>query len=136
MQTDPPGREQPFSEVQSMAHSTVRLVLVLSLFLPPVTMPSFVPSLPEASACVGPGCHAGVAVGVRVGVRFRRPFCGPGPVHPGCVAPLRKFARGVGRVGGAVLRGAGRVAVGAARVVGAGLRGIGRALFGRCRLCA
>ncbi|MBM4302869.1 MAG: hypothetical protein FJ112_00915 [Deltaproteobacteria bacterium] len=79
--------------------------------------------------------------------RYVRPVCGVGAVDSGCVAPVRKSARFVGRVAVGTARAVGRVAVGAARVVGraavlpfrvarAAVRGTGRLLFARrcCRL--
>ena len=79
--------------------------------------------------------------------RYARPVCRVGWVGPGCVAPVRKSVRAVGRVAAGAVRAVGRVAVGAARVVGraavlpfrvarAAIRGTGRLLFGRrcCRL--
>lgn len=79
--------------------------------------------------------------------RHGRPVCRAGWVGPGCVAPVRKSVRAVGRVAVGAVRAVGRVARGAVRAVGraalvpfrlarAAVRGTGRLLFGRrcCRL--
>ena len=76
-----------------------------------------------------------------------RPVCRAGGVGPGCVAPVRKSVRAVGRAAVGVTRAVGRAAVGAVRLAGraalfpfrvarAAVRGTGRLLFGRrcCRI--
>ncbi|NBX68914.1 MAG: hypothetical protein EBR01_08135 [Proteobacteria bacterium] len=73
--------------------------------------------------------------------RSVRPVC-----RVGCVAPVRRTVRAVGRTAAGVVRGVGRVTRGAVRAVGraavlpfrvarAAVRGTGRLLFGRRRCC-
>lgn len=78
--------------------------------------------------------------------RYVRPVCRAGWVGPGCVAPVRKSVRAVGRAAVGTVRAVGRVAQGAVRAVGraallpvraarAAVRGTGRLLFGGRRCC-